>query len=164
MIFTLISILLIIADQISKIAALKILKPLSSVVILKNIFSLSYVENRGAAFGMMQNSRWIFIVVTTVAILALIVYRFKFKPKGFIVNSALCMLLAGAVGNMIDRVFRGYVIDMLEVTFISYPVFNLADCFVVIGAILLCIYILFIYDDTKEKKQETEKPEGTEND
>ena len=166
MLFTVITILLIIADQISKFCTLKFLKPIGTKVIIDNIFSLTYVENRGAAFGMLENSRWIFIAVTTIAIIGIILYKLKYKPKGIVVNTALCLLLSGAIGNMIDRTFRGYVIDMLEVTFISYPVFNLADCFVVIGAILLCIFILFIYEE-KDKKNPDNKSditEGNEND
>ena len=65
-------------------------------------------------------------------------------------NSALCLLTAGAVGNLIDRIFRGYVVDMIEVTFINYPVFNVADCFVVTGALLLAVYIIFIYKEPKK--------------
>jgi signal peptidase II len=78
-------------------------------------------------------------------------YKIKFKPQGKVINTSLCLLLSGALGNMIDRIFLGYVVDMLEVTFIDYPVFNVADCFVVAGAILLCIYILFIYKEPDDK-------------
>lgn len=151
MIFALVTVLLIAADQISKLFTLRLLKPVGNVTLIKNILDLTYVENRGAAFGMMQNARWIFIVVTLAAIAAMIYYKIKHKPHGMVINSALSLLLSGAVGNMIDRVFRGFVVDMIEVTFISYPVFNIADCFVVVGAILLCVYIMFIY---KEKDNE----------
>jgi len=150
MFFYLLSILLILIDQISKYYTLKMLKPIGTLEIIKGVFSLTYVENRGAAFGILQNARWIFIAATAVAIVCLIVYKCKYKPKGIVINTALLFILSGAVGNMIDRIWRGFVVDMLEVTFISYPVFNFADCLVVIGAILLAIYILFIYKESED--------------
>ncbi len=150
MFFYLLSILLILADQISKYYTLKMLKPIGTLEIIKGVFSLTYVENRGAAFGILQNARWIFIAATAIAIVCLIVYKCKYKPKGIIINTALLFILSGAVGNMIDRIWRGFVVDMLEVTFITYPVFNFADCLVVIGAILLAIYIIFIYKESED--------------
>jgi signal peptidase II len=154
MIFTLITLLLIICDQVSKIAVLKYLKPVGTTVVLKDILSLTYVENRGAAFGILQNSRWVFICATIIILAVLIIYKIKYKPQGKIINTSLCLLISGAIGNLIDRIFRGFVVDMLEVTFIEYPVFNVADCFVVVGAILLGIYIMFIY---KEPEKEMKK-------
>ena len=150
MFFYLLSILLILIDQISKYYTLKMLKPIGTLEIIKGVFSLTYVENRGAAFGILQNARWIFIAATAIAIVCLIAYKCKYKPKGIIINTALLFILSGAVGNMIDRIWRGFVVDMLEVTFITYPVFNFADCLVVIGAILLAIYILFIYKESED--------------
>ena len=150
MFFYLLSLLLILIDQISKYYTLKILKPIGTLEIIKGVFSLTYVENRGAAFGILQNARWVFIAATAVAIVCLIVYKCKYKPKGIVINTALQFILSGAVGNMIDRIWRGFVVDMLEVTFITYPVFNFADCLVVIGAILLAIYILFIYKESED--------------
>lgn len=154
MFFTLITLFLIICDQVSKLAVLKYLKPIGTTVVIKDIFSLTYVENRGAAFGILQNSRWIFICATIIILAVLIVYKIKFGPQGKIINTSLCLLISGAIGNLIDRIFRGFVVDMLEVTFIEYPVFNVADCFVVIGAVLLGIYIMFIY---KEPEKEMKK-------
>ena len=150
MLFYIVTVLLILADQISKFLTVKYLKPVSSIAMINGIFSLTYVENKGAAFGILQNARWVFIVATIVAIIAMVWYKRKFKPQGKIINTSLCLLLSGALGNMIDRIFLGYVVDMLEVTFIDYPVFNVADCFVVVGAILLCIYILFIYKEPEK--------------
>jgi len=153
MLFSIITVALIVLDQISKYLTIHYLKPIETYTIIENVFSLTYVENRGAAFGMLANSRWIFLVVSTFAIIVMAFYKIKHKPKGKMINISLCLLLSGAVGNMIDRIFLGYVVDMLEITFINYPVFNIADCFVVIGAILFSIYILFLYDDPKKKTQ-----------
>ena len=150
MLFYIVAILLIVADQFSKFLTVKYLKPISTVNIIDGIFSFTYVENKGAAFGILQNARWVFIVATIVAIIVMVWYKLKYKPQGKVVNISMCLLLSGAIGNMIDRLLLGYVVDMFEVTFIDYPVFNVADCFVVIGAILLCIYILFIYKEPEK--------------
>ena len=149
-------ILLTAADQITKLLTIKLIKPHGNIEILKNFLDFSYVENRGAAFGIMQNSRWIFIAITLIVSAGIIYILFFKKNESRIFKISLILILSGALGNLIDRIFRGYVVDMIEVTFINYPVFNFADCCVVIGAILLCIYILFVY---KEPEKETKNNE-----
>ena len=134
--------LLIIIDQAIKFLSVSKLKPLGSVEIIQGILSFTYVENKGAAFGILQNARWVFILATTIIIVGLIVYKIKFKEKSKIYTCSSTLLISGGIANLIDRVFLGYVVDMIEVTFIDYPVFNFADCCVVVGAILLCIYVL----------------------
>jgi len=151
MIFTLVVFFLVLLDQISKIAIIKYLKPVGTLELIKGFFSLTYVENRGAAFGILQNARWVFIAATVIISIAIIVYKIKYSPSGRLINTSLCLLISGAIGNLIDRVFRGYVVDMLEVTFITYPVFNVADCFVVVGAVLLGIYVLFVYKEPEKE-------------
>lgn len=145
--FILFSIISVIIDQITKYITLKSLKPIGSIEVLNGILSFTYVENRGAAFGILQNARWVFIIITVLAIAAIIGYVFKVKPTDKTLLASLSLILSGAVGNMIDRIFRGFVVDMIEVTFIDYPVFNFADCCVVVGAILLAVYIIFIYKE-----------------
>ena len=138
----LLSLMLIGADQFIKYISITNLKPISSVEIIKNILSFTYVENRGAAFGILQNARWVFIVATIIIIAILIAYYLMQKEKSKLYMFSACLLISGGIANLIDRIFRGYVVDMIEITFIDYPVFNFADCCVVIGAVLLCIYIL----------------------
>jgi len=150
MIFVIITVLLVAIDQITKLIAIKQLKDISGLIVIDNVLSLTYVENKGAAFGILQNSRWVFITITIIAVIAIVLYKFHYKPKDRVLNTSLCLILSGALGNLIDRILRGFVIDMIEVTFISYPVFNLADCFVVIGAVLIAIYILFLYKEPEK--------------
>ena len=150
MLFYISVILLVVADQLTKVLTLKYLKPINSTAIIDGILSLTYVENRGAAFGILQNARWVFILATIAILCAILFFKIRYKPVEKTLNSALCLLTAGAVGNLIDRIFRGYVVDMIEVTFINYPVFNVADCFVVTGALLLAVYIIFIYKEPKK--------------
>lgn len=134
--------LLVIIDQAIKFLSVTKLKPLGSVEIINGILSFTYVENKGAAFGILQNARWVFIVATIAIIAALIIYKIKFNEKSKIYKYSSILLISGGIANLIDRIFLGYVVDMIEVTFIEYPVFNFADCCVVAGAILLCIYVL----------------------
>lgn len=149
-------ILLTAADQLIKLLTVKFIKPVGSMEIIKNILRLTYVENRGAAFGIMQNSRWFFITLTIVLSAVMAYFLFFKKNESKLFNLSLTLILSGAVGNLIDRVLLGYVVDMFEVTFINYPVFNFADCCVVVGAVLFCVYVMFIYKEP-EKEDKNDK-------
>lgn len=151
MLYVLISVLLIIADQIIKLLTVKYLAPSGSIMVLKNILSFTYVENRGAAFGILQDGRWFFIIITLVILTALSIYIRRQPEKGKFFKFSICMIYAGAIGNFIDRLFKGYVVDMIHATFINFPVFNFADCLIVVGVILLYVYILFFDNDNLTK-------------
>ena len=149
MIYELIIILLIGIDQISKLLALNYLKDIRSIPIIQNVFHLTYVENRGAAFGMFQNNQIIFIIVALVASIYGLYYLHT-KKVDTVGKVGILLIISGAIGNLIDRVRLGFVVDYFDFRIIWEYVFNIADIFVVLGTILLCIYILF-YDDNKEK-------------
>lgn len=153
----LITVGVVVLDQITKWLAVEYLIPIGTVPIIKDALHLTYVENPGAAFGMMQNSRWIFLLVSTVAIIAIIIYLIKFAPKNKLALLSLAFILGGGIGNMIDRVALGYVVDFIDFRLINFAVFNVADSFVCVGAALLIIYVLFI--EGKENK----RPDGDEN-
>lgn len=148
---------LILFDQISKFICFKYLKPIepdASIEVIKNFFYLSYVENKGAAFGIFQGARYIFIILT-IAVLIFCFYYYKNISKSkfsLFSKIALVLIISGAIGNLIDRIFRGYVVDMFHFIFWGkdFAVFNLADIFVVCGTILLALVILF--NDTKKNK------------
>ena len=137
-------VIIIFIDQISKYLTTSYLKPIGSITILKNVFNLTYVENRGAAFGMLQNQRWLFIVLTIIIAIAVACYLILNRNESLILRISLSMILGGAIGNLIDRIRLGYVVDMLYFSLIDFPVFNVADSFIVIGTILLGYYILFM--------------------
>ncbi len=141
-IYPLISIALIVIDRLTKWLTVTQLKPIDNVDLIKNVLSLTYVENRGAAFGILRDARWVFIVVTIAVLIGLGVYICKKKPKSVLFKWSSALIFAGAVGNLIDRIALGYVVDMIRVHFFDFPVFNFADCCVVIGTALLCLYIL----------------------
>ena len=140
--YPVIAVVLIIIDQITKWLTVNHLKPIHNIDLIPNVLSLTYVENKGAAFGILQDARWVFIVVTFAVLLALGVYIIKNKPQSKLFCWSCALIYAGAIGNLIDRVALGYVVDMIRVHFFNFPVFNFADCCVVIGAALLCIHIL----------------------
>ena len=151
MIYELIILLLVGIDQLSKILALKYLKNVESIPIIQNMFHLTYVENRGAAFGMFQNNQIIFVIVALVASIYGLYYLHKNKVN-ILGKVSILLIISGALGNLIDRVRLGFVVDYFDFRIIWEYVFNIADIFVVLGTILLCIYILF-YDDNKEKQK-----------
>lgn len=148
MLYALIIALLIGIDQLSKIWALNSLKDIGSIPIIENIFHLTYVENRGAAFGMFENNQSIFVIVALLASIFGLYYLHKNKNINIIGKSGIILIISGAVGNLIDRVRLGFVVDYFDFRFIWEYVFNVADVFVVVGTILLCVYIVF-FDNEK---------------
>lgn len=143
---TFIILLLIALDQLSKLMVLRHLTGGGEVEIIPGFFRLLYVENRGAAFGILQEGRPLFIVITIAVIgfLLYAIYRKREEVKGPL-RVALVLILAGAVGNFIDRLRLHFVVDFLSFRFFGrdFAVFNLADSFIVVGTILLMIYVLF---------------------
>lgn len=139
------TIILVIIDQLSKIL---ISKSGVQITLIKNLLELTYVENRGMVFGVAQGSVHIMGIISLIVCIALAIYIFKLKRDGQKIEISLYLILAGGIGNMIDRLFRGYVIDFIDTPFIA--TFNLADSFVVIGVILLII--IYICRELKVKK------------
>lgn len=150
MLYELIIALLIGIDQISKLWALNSLKEIGSIPIIENVFHLTYVENRGAAFGMLQNNQIIFIIVALAAsILGL--YYLHNKKVNILGKTGIILIISGAIGNLIDRIKLGFVVDYFDFRFIWEYVFNVADVFVVIGTIMLCAYIIFFEEEKQVK-------------
>ena len=153
-------VILILLDQGTKFWALASLKPIHNMTLVESFMDLTFVENRGVAFGMFSGQRW-FILLLTGIIAAGLIWFYKAMPKKkeyFPLRVSLVMVLSGAVGNIIDRLFRGYVVDFFEFTFFEWPVFNVADIYVVVGVILLALMLIFVVKeedlDFKKKKDE----------
>ena len=145
----LISITLVFADQFSKHLAILHLKDKAAIVLWDKVFKLYYLENRGAAFGILQNQR-LFFVFASMVMLSAIVYVFIKMPdtkRYYLVRTFLIMISAGALGNMIDRIRLNYVVDFLYFELINFPIFNVADILVTVGTILMLISILFVYKE-----------------
>ena len=151
---------LILLDQGTKFWALASLKPIHNMTLVEGFMDLTFVENRGVAFGMFSGQRWFILLLTGIIAVGLI-WFYKAMPKKkeyFPLRVSLALVLSGAIGNIIDRLFRGYVVDFFEFTFFEWPVFNVADIYVVVGVILLALMILFVVKDEdldfKKKKDE----------
>jgi len=142
--------LLLAIDQFTKHLAVTYLRPIREIVLIDGVFSLLYHENSGMAFGLFQDGRWFFVVVTVLA-LGFFIYYYASLPKTRYhsrMRFFLLMLIGGALGNFVDRLLQGYVVDFFFFSLINFPVFNMADVFLVIAVFALAIIILF----TKEPK------------
>ena len=145
-------------DQLTKYLVVSNMALHESIDIIPGVFRFTYIQNDGAAFGALDNARWVFMVLSTVAIIGILVYMFWKKPQNKLMLSALILIVSGGIGNMIDRIALGYVIDFLD--FCAFPkvwmwVFNVADSFVCIGAGLLILWL--VLDMIREHKAEKEK-------
>ncbi len=140
---------MVLLDQAAKYLAVRELKGRAAVRIIPGILELDYVENTGMAFGMLPGRQLFLIVISLVFIFVCLLSLFRLFRQRRLWPAAACLtaILAGAVGNMLDRILRGYVIDFISFVWIHFPVFNIADCFVVVGTILLCILLLFHYSE-----------------
>lgn len=132
---------------------------------IPGVIDITYVRNTGAAWGMLSDKTWLLISITAVVMLICFALILKYGTSNKLLFWAMILVLSGGVGNMIDRIFYGYVVDFLHFTFWpDFPVFNLADCAIVLGAVLLAVYfIISLYEEQKErhrKKEETAQSES----
>ncbi len=136
---------LVVIDQIIKVLTIKFLAPISTFPIIKDVLHLTYVENRGAAFGIFQNQKWFLIGITGIflAVLLILLIKKKFSSSKMLVFT-IASIIAGGVGNLIDRIFRGFVVDYIDFRIINFAVFNFADCCVVVATFFLFFFLLFM--------------------
>jgi signal peptidase II len=155
MVSVLIAIAVIAIDLISKFLAVRYIKPIGSVSVIEGILDFTYVENRGMAFGALQDARWIFISVSLImiCIISLMIWKYHSKSKTF--DLTLGLILGGGIGNMIDRIVLGYVVDFVDFCAFDFWkwVFNIADAAICVGTALLIVYLLF-FDKIFNEKQE----------
>ena len=138
-------------DQIVKVIVSDYVESNGSKDFLFGLFRITYVENTGAAFSSFSNSTMILSVVTSIIIVVCLVYLMMKKSPGPIVTISLILVISGGTGNMIDRISNGYVVDFIEPLFINFAVFNVADCFITVGAFMLAGYELITGFKKKEK-------------
>ncbi len=142
-----------IIDRLTKIWATKNLMGGNDFVIVKNIFSLSYLENRGAAWGIFQGKVNFLLIMTIVVVIGIIFYLVKYRPKSKVMRIGLSLIIGGALGNMYDRAIYKFVVDFFYFHYkdvYSFPTFNFADMCVVVGTLLLVLCL--IKDDIKDDK------------
>ena len=134
-------------DQLTKWLVRLQLKPVGDVPLIDGVLHFTYVENTGAAFGMLTGMRWFFIIASIAAVVGIAIYLYRRKlPFHRMELISLGMIMGGAIGNLVDRLLLGYVTDFIYVKVINFAIFNVADSFVTVGAVLMCVYILFIHE------------------
>ena len=143
-------------DQLTKFLATRYLKIIDTKPLIEGVLHLTYVENRGAAFGMLADNRWIFMTLSTIMIVCLSVYLYGgYSPRNKLYTASILLIISGGIGNMIDRISLGYVVDFIDFRLINFAVFNGADSLVCIGAALLVLVL--IIDIVKEWQAKKEK-------
>lgn len=137
-------------DQALKYLVVIYVKPVGTVTAVPYLLDLVYAENRGVAFGLFQDARWFFIIVTAAVIVLFGVLLVRYRDRSRMFCIACSLIVGGGIGNLIDRIFRGFVIDYLQLSFFP-PVCNFADYCITAGTVVLVIYLLFFYKDKKER-------------
>ena len=153
MIETIVIVLLILLDQGVKYLVKTTIPLGGSVSFLPGIMGFTYLRNDGAAFSMLEGARWFFVVLTVAFVIFALWVLWTKKLVHPLGKWAWVLVIAGAVGNLIDRCLYGYVVDMFQTQFMNFAIFNVADIFVVVGGIAFCIYYAFIHDKFKAKQQ-----------
>ena len=136
-------------DQLTKYLAIIKLKNHPAVVLWDGVLELNYLENRGSAFGMLQNQKFfiLFIGVVFLAVILFFLFKLPEEKKFCTVHILLSAIVAGGVGNMIDRLRFDYVVDFISFVLIHFPIFNVADCYIVVATIVLFLLFLFVFEE-----------------
>ena len=152
MLYALLAVILVVIDQLVKFLVRANIPLGGSVPFIPRILELTYYQNTGAAFSLFEEHTWILTLISAAAsvfLLVLLVTRRGLRhPAGRVI---LAMLLAGAVGNLIDRAAFGYVTDMFRTLFMRFAIFNVADICLTVGCVLLILYVVFLYDKVEKK-------------
>ncbi len=152
-IYTVVAIFMLAADQLAKGMVRYTMQPGESLAFLPGVVQLTYVQNTGMAFGAFAGNVDMITVVSGLLMAALIALMIIKRPRAHLIWLSVSAIVAGGIGNLIDRVWLRYVVDYIDLQFISFPVFNLADMWVVGGTILLVVYILFFEEKQRGKEK-----------
>ena len=164
--YILAALVLIGLDQAVKYWALTSLQAQHTIPLIENVFHLTYVENRGAAFSLFAqfDSRWIFVALACVITVVILIALQKNYMQTVLGRWSLVLIAAGALGNAIDRVAHGFVVDLFDFRLIHFPVFNVADIFICIGGALFVIYFMFQHKDKQPENENNNDQQGSETD
>ncbi len=150
--------LIVAFDLFTKLLAKKYLLGNAAVPFIKGVVQFNYAENKGMAFSMFSGARWVFVVLTAVVCIGALVLMFKNKIASLWAYWSVGVIVSGGLGNLIDRVFYGYVVDFIEPTFMNFAIFNIADSAVTLGTVSLMAYLLL--DLFKKENKPTEEKDG----
>ncbi len=145
---------ILLLDQAVKLYALDVIRyaPGGYVDFIPGFMSLTYVENTGMAFSMLSNATWLLAIVSAVMAIVVLYILFKYiKINSWLFKLSLCFVAGGAIGNLIDRVFRGFVVDMMQFDFVDFAVFNVADSFVCVGAVMLAVFVIWFWEKSRKE-------------
>ena len=154
----------VVIDQVTKRLAVAGLSEIDTYPLIKGALHLTYTENTGAAFGMLKDSRWVFMVVSAAAIILIPIVIALYAKRYPFACICLAMILGGGIGNMIDRVMLGYVIDFIDFRLIHFAIFNGADSFVTVGEFMLIIYMIYVFAAEAKAEKAAKLAAATEND
>ena len=152
MIYTIVALVLLVADQVVKYLVRTGIDLGQSIPFIPHLLDLTFVRNTGAAFSMLAEHTWLLILISAVVVVVVAVLTARGLFQGWLGRTAAMLVMCGGIGNLIDRVVLGYVTDMFQTTFMKFAVFNLADCYITVGVVLLFVYILFFYPDAHHKE------------
>lgn len=143
-------VILIVIDQFTKHLAVLHLKDKQAFLLIDGVLELNYLENKGAAFGMLQNQGvfFVFVAVIVLGVIGYILYKTPNAKKYNLMHILLSLIAAGAIGNMIDRVRLDYVVDFIYIVLINFPIFNVADMYVSFATVILVLALLFYYKES----------------
>ena len=152
----------VLLDQISKSIVVNGLPLYGEARFIPGVLSFYHTRNTGAAFSMLSDRRWVFMLLSCVAIVAITVMLYFWRSRHVLLTVSLSMILGGGIGNMIDRIVNGYVTDFFRVDFVDFAVFNVADSFITVGAVLLGVYIIFFEPKVERRLAESKPQKGGE--
>ena len=144
-------------DQLTKQCAVDMLRGEGAFTVIPGLLEFTYVENYGAAFGMLQNKTLFFLLLTGMAMAAFLGFLLFYKKHNWLTYAISTLIIAGGIGNMVDRAVQSYVVDFIHISFFP-PVFNFADCCAVIGTCLVFVYVFFYMDKAKKMELPAEVP------
>ena len=152
----------VLLDQISKSIVVNGLPLYGEARFIPGVLSFYHTRNTGAAFSMLSDRRWVFMLLSCVAIVGITVMLYFWRSRHVLLTVSLSMILGGGIGNMIDRIVNGYVTDFFRVDFVDFAVFNVADSFITVGAVLLGVYIIFFEPKVERRLAESKPQKGGE--
>lgn len=152
----------VLLDQISKSIVVNGLPLYGEARFIPGVLSFYHTRNTGAAFSMLSDRRWVFMLLSCVAIVAITVMLYFWRSRHVLLTVSLSIILGGGIGNMIDRIVNGYVTDFFRVDFVDFAVFNVADSFITAGAVLLGVYIIFFEPKVERRLAESKPQKGGE--
>ncbi|MCO6017814.1 MULTISPECIES: signal peptidase II [Carnobacterium] len=147
--YYLLALVVLIVDQVTKYLVVQNIELYQVKAFLPGVLSWMYIQNTGAAWSILEGQMWFFYVITTVVIIGVLYIMQKYAKESRLFSMGLALILAGALGNFIDRIRLGYVVDMVRIELIDFPIFNVADMSLSIGVALIIVYVLL---DEKNKK------------